>query len=269
METIPVNGLTLIFDTDEKDTAEIIRRACEQSIPHIHKYTGLDTPKDCRIYVMTSWFQFFFHSTPWYWRILLILSMPLWILRVRKIWEYAGGWTQRYGKRCAVGVKPPRLVRMGDKSIGERIFIKEENIETKLQMVTCHELVHAFTSYLKLPMWLNEGLAQVIVDRVFNKSTVIYDTVEILDKRAHYSNPGRYRKLRIEDKDMLIYHYVRGYWITRYIKETQPELLKSLLSQHYSHRMLESKVASAYGMKLKDFWQKIDGIVVSYFSKFQ
>jgi hypothetical protein len=31
METVPVEGLTLFFDADERDAAEIIRRACEKA----------------------------------------------------------------------------------------------------------------------------------------------------------------------------------------------------------------------------------------------
>ena len=33
------------------------------------------------------------------------------------------------------------------------------NLLEKIQHLTCHELVHACTAHLRLPFWLNEGIA--------------------------------------------------------------------------------------------------------------
>lgn len=265
METISIDGLTLFFKAEERDAAELIGEACQRSIRLIHQCWGLDTPKDCRVYVMTSWLHFVFHSAPWAWQVLLGASLPLWYFRVRKMWAYAGGWTQPYGQRVAVGVKPPRLIQLADRSIGARIFVREEDIDTKVRQITCHELVHAFTAHLKLPMWLNEGLAQVTVDRFAGKPAVRSETIEVLARSSGRASPGRYWRLRPGDKDALVYHYVRGYWITRYLQETRPELLQDMLSQRYRHRVLESKLATVFGMSRAEFWHKIDGIVVSHF----
>ncbi len=43
MEAMPVNGLTLFFDAEEREAAELIRRACEKSVRLIHECWGLDT----------------------------------------------------------------------------------------------------------------------------------------------------------------------------------------------------------------------------------
>ena len=51
--------------------------------------------------------------------------MPFWFLRVKKIWRFAGGWTQRYARWSAIGVKPPRLIKQGDRTLGERLFVEE------------------------------------------------------------------------------------------------------------------------------------------------
>ena len=265
METTSIADLTLFFDAHERDAAELIRHACERSVQLIHECWGLDTPRDCRVYVMTSWLHFVFHSAPWHWRILLGLSMPLWVLRISKTWNYAGGWAQRYGKRRAVGVKPPRLIQLADTSIGDRVFVAEDDLSEKVQHVTCHELVHAFAAHLKLPMWLNEGLAMVTVDEFAGKPTVRPETLETLKRSSHETSPGRYRKLRVGDQDALVYHCVRGYWLTRYIKDTRPELLKSLLAQRHTHTALESQVAAALGMSDQEFWPTIDRVVASHF----
>jgi len=137
METMAVDGVTLFFDAREREAAGLVRDACEKSIRLIRECWGLDTPADCRVYVMTSWLHFVFHSSPWPWRILLGISMPLWYYRVKKTWPFAGGWAQRYGKRRAVGIKPPRLIQQADRAMGELIFIQEADISEKMQHVTC------------------------------------------------------------------------------------------------------------------------------------
>jgi hypothetical protein len=174
---------------------------------------------------------------------------------------------QQFGKRRVIGVKPPWLVQLSDKSMGERIFVQIDDVDTKVQLVTCHELTHAFASHLKLPMWLNESLAQITSDKFLGEPTVRSDTLQTLTSSSCGTGPGRYQKARVSNPDALVYHFVRGYWITRYMQDTRPDLLKSLLAQRYPHKVLETQVATAYGMGYEEFWEKIDGIVVSHFGQ--
>jgi hypothetical protein len=198
---------------------------------------------------------------------MLAASIPLWNFRVRKLWRLAGGWVQRYGTRLAVGIKPPRILRQADRSIGAQIFVQEKDIGEKVKQVTCHELVHAFTAHLRLPLWLNEGLAMVTVDEFAGEPTVRFETVESLDEPARGSGPESYRSVQRKNMDALVYHVVRGYWLTRYIMETQPDLLQGILAQRHSHGVLEGKVATALGMDREEFWRRIDGIVASHFKQ--
>ncbi|MBN1976075.1 MAG: hypothetical protein JW918_01635 [Anaerolineae bacterium] len=268
MKTKPIDGLTLFFDSRERDAAELIGQACEQSVEIIHACWGLDTPEDCRVYVMTSWLRFLFHAPPWPYRILVAATLPLWYFRARKLWALAGGWHQQFGQRRAVGVKPPHLLQLADTRIGKRIFVQEDDLRAKVQRNTCHELTHAFTSHLGLPMWLNEGLAMVTVDRFAGKPTIKRETLQALAQPPQDTSPGRYRQLRGEDMDnLMFYHCVRGYWLTRYMQDTQPDLLQDLLRQKHSHGGLESKVAAAYGMEPGEFWKSIDAIIVSHFKE--
>jgi hypothetical protein len=267
VERTTVDGLTVFFDADERDAAELIGRASAQSAELITRLWGLETPGDCRVYVMTSWFRFLFHSAPPYLWPVLVLLMPFWLGRVRQLWRVAGGWAQRWGRRRAVGVKPPRLMEIADTSIGSRIFVKGENIEEKVENVTCHELVHAFSGHLRLPMWLNEGLAMVTVDRYLEKQTVRGDTLDLVERWTGERDPARYRKMRITSPDAIVYHYARGYWITRYLEETRPELLEELLRRRSGNRRLERRVASAFEMKPPEFWRTIDATVVNHFRR--
>jgi hypothetical protein len=181
------------------------------------------------------------------------------------MWIYAGGWVQRYGRRIAVGIKPPRLIEVSDRSMGELIFYPEEDPSRKLESVTCHELTHAFTSHLKLPMWLNEGLAMVTVDGMAGKPTVRSETLDTLRSSSGQSGLGSYGRLRAGDTQGLVYHTVRGYWITRYIDEVRPGLLGRLLTQRRSHSVLEAEIASEFGQDRSEFWSSIDGVVVPHY----
>jgi hypothetical protein len=267
MEARPIDGLTLFFDAEHREAAELIGRACEQAVRLIQARLGLSAPEDCRVYVMTSWPQFLFHAAPWHWRILLGLTVPSWHAKVKRLWTLAGGWQQQYGRRRAVGVKPPHIWRLADTSIGERIFVQEDSVEEKVRRTTCHELTHAFTAHLRLPMWLNEGLAMMTVDEFAGKPTVQPQTLATLTRSSEDTGPGRYRKVQQMSADALVYHTIRGYWLTRYIEDTQPNLLRGLLQQRQCHAKLENKVATAYGMGPAEFWRGINGVIVSHFEE--
>jgi len=101
------------------------------------------------------------------------------------------------------------------------------------------------------------------VDHFFERPTIKSDTIETLHRLPSTTNGAR--KLDLKDPDAVVYLYVRGYWLTRYIEETRPELLKSLLAQRYSHNELERKIASAYGMERQRFWREMDGTVAAHF----
>jgi hypothetical protein len=140
---------------------------------------------------------------------------------------------------------------MGDWSLGERFFEPEEDINQKVQQVTCHELVHAFTAHLRLPVWLREGLAIVTVDHLVGKATVRAETVAMLEESPDEGH-GRHRK---PDWEALVTETVRGYWTTRYIAETKPQQLKRLLRERHKHRELERELARAYGLEGDEFWR--------------
>jgi hypothetical protein len=260
-----IGPLSVIYRAGEREAAGIVADACLQSIQLITETWGLKVPADCRVYVMTSWREFMFDSAPWHWRLLMAITLPLWFSRVRSLWRFAGGWTQRYGTRLAVGVKPPRLMSSADKSIGERIFVHEDDVTEKVRHVTCHELTHAFVAHLRLPSWLNEGLAMVTVDRFFGKATVHRDTLALLGRPARPGRPREAARLNVADKGAIVHHYVRGYWIARYLAETNMELLRELLSARTTHRQLESRIAAGLGVTSGALWTEVDSILLSHF----
>jgi len=180
MKSITIGNVALVYDPGEQGTADLIGGVCEKAIQLAQENWGLEPPEDCRIYVMTSWLGFVFQSAPWPWRILLGATMPFWGFRARRTWLYSAAWTQRYGRRVAIGVKPPRLLAQSDRNIantGVRMFVEEKDMKANVQHVACHELVHACSAHLGLPTWLNEGIATVTVDRFLARPTIRQETL--------------------------------------------------------------------------------------------
>jgi len=263
MKTETIAGLRLFYYPEEHEAAHLIQAACERSVPLICQRWGLPLPEDCRVYVMTSWPAFLFHAAPWLWRGLLALTLPLVARRASTIWPYAGGWALVFGRRRVVGVKPPRLLQTSNTNIGEQIFVAGLDPSDKVQSITCHELTHAFTFHLKLPTWLNEGLATLAMEHYLDRRIVREENLETL--AAHPPARSGRGIPRVDNPQALITVYARGYWLTRFIEETRPELLRDLLSKRRGQKELEEKVASAFGKDRESFWKEIDGDLRSRF----
>ena len=157
-------------------------------------------------------------------------------------------------------------MQVSDQSMGLEIFVSDEKIEDKVRSVTCHELTHAISDHLQLPAWLHEWLAMVTVDHFFGRPTVQAETLEILAKSAG-EPPVRGRRIGVHDKDALIYTYVRGYWLTRYLEETKPKLLQELLQEPRPQNEMETMLAAAFELSYNVFWKQIDNALVEHFQQ--
>ena len=264
MQSRIINGITVIFDPGDQDTAELICETTDTALQLIQESWGLGKPEDCRIFVMTSWWGFFFQSAPWLWRIFLFITLPVWCFRARRTWPYSAAWTQRYGRQVAIGIKPPRLLDISDKSIGLQMFVEEKDPKIKVRHLTCHELTHACSAHLKLPAWLNEGLASVTVDRYLQKQTIRTDTLELVQSFTPKGRPATYRELSQLSGKAIAYHAVRGYWLVRYLEERCSGLLKRLFSSPQAARTVEQDIARELGVDPGGFWGKIDDMLVAH-----
>ena len=266
MKATTLHRIPILFEQQDADATEVIKTAAERSTEILQEKWGLQMPDDIRIYVMTSGQSFIFKSAPWFWQVILVPTYPLWIWRVNRFWRIAGGWVQRYGSRYAVGIKPPRLLEVADSSLGKRIFVQEDDLEIKVEHITCHELTHGFTAGLRLPAWLNEGLAMVTVDQYAGHQTVLQETLTTLVDDSRAVSPQEYRRLDLKDHDGLIFLYSRGYWITRYFDETQPALLRQILQERRKKGEIILRLSDAVGLQPDKFWAEINQIVFSHFN---
>ncbi len=265
MKSSTISGVTVVADPAEQNTVDLIGSACARAIQLSQEMWGLGAPEDCRIYVMTSWLGFVFQSAPWPWRILLGATMPLWCFRARRTWPYSAAWTQRYGRRVAIGVKPPRLLEQSDRSIGVRMFVEEKDMKVNVQHVTCHELVHACSAHLRLPTWLNEGIATVTADRFLERPTIREETLEFMRDFLPKGTPPTYRELSRMGGEAIAYHGMRGYWLVRYLEEKSPGFLRRMFSLRRDARAIEREMIIELGMEPGSFWSEIDDVLVSHF----
>jgi len=264
MNTRPIRILSLHYQPGEEAVADLIEDACEKTLDLIHDLWRLKAPDQCRVYVMTSWPRFLFHAAPWYWRIYLALTLPLRFSHIRKLWKIAGGWALRYGPRLAIGIKPARLLDEIEPALRDRIFIRRTP-EDWVRHNTCHELVHACSDHLRLPTWLHEGLAMVSVDCFAGIHTVKPETMEALEKQLVSDKIRKGSRSLTTSVDELIYMAVRGYWITRYLFETKPELLREQLTRPQSRSTLENELAAGLQIPQGEFMEQIDRNVISHF----
>lgn len=266
MESKTVDHVMVVYDPAERETADLIASACERALQLAREIWGLEPPEDCRIHVMTSWLGFVFQSAPWSWRILLGATVPFWAFRARRTWPYSAAWTQAYGRRVAIGVKPPRLLAQSDRSIGVRMFVEEKDMRVNVQHVTCHELVHACSAHLRLPTWLNEGIATVTVDRFLGKPTILQETLGFMRDYLPKAAPPTYRELSRMGGEAIAYHGTRGYWMVRFLEDQRPGFLRRLLAQRQDHQAIERETAAELGLDPERFWAEIDGLVADHFA---
>jgi hypothetical protein len=265
MVRMQAGKLGIEFDPEDAGIAEVTAEACDQVLGLVKAGWGLDPPSRCRLYVMTSWRDFIFRSAPWPWKVMLALYYPLWSGRVQRMWPISAGWTQRYGRRIAIGIKPPRLLDLSDKSVGVHMFVEEPDPVAKVRHLTCHELTHAASAHLRLPAWLNEGLATVTVDRFMGKATIRQESLDLLRRFQPKAPPPSYRALPRFRGETLAYHAVRGYWIVRLLEEAHPGFVPSLLTSRQSAAWIERQVATRLGLGPAGLWTQIDAHVEAHF----
>jgi hypothetical protein len=265
MDTRTISGLTLYYDPVEKEAADQLLAAAERSIQTITSSWLLPVPEDCRVYLMDSWPSCVFLGAPLGTQLVLGITLPLWYRDYKMRWTYAGGWSQRYGKRQVVGIKAPRLIADTPDAMGESLFVKEEDPAQKFLSIVCHELTHACSAHLVLPGWFNEGLAMVSVDYCLGKQTVLSSTIDLLDAGGNGGDPAERLNMKTQSREQIILLYVRGYWLTRYLAENYPELVKGLLGETTSSPDFEARIAGELNIAQDMFWQQIDPILVKHF----
>ena len=181
-----------------------------------------------------------------------------------RMWNVVVGITLR-SEPPAVLIKPPRVLAEADIRIGEKLFRKFDEVNDRVRATTCHELVHAYASRRRLPIWLNEGIAMLTVDRLFGFTTLKPETLELFGAE---SQPIRsYRALpRLADAQVVSL-YARGYWLARYLHEQHHEELQRVLAKRMAIGVSDPTAAAIFRAEGKNPWAGIDKTVQEYFRR--
>jgi len=145
--------------------------------------------------------------------------------------------------------------------------VEEKDMKVNVQHVTCHELVHACSAHLRLPMWLNEGIATVTVDRFLGRQTIREETLELMRGFLPKAAPPTYRELSRMGMEAIAHHGMRGYWLVRYLEEQHPGFLRRMFSLRRDPKAIEQEMIIELRMEPGRFWSEIDGVVVNHFEK--
>jgi hypothetical protein len=172
----------------------------------------------------------------------------------------SAGWFQRYGKLCLIAIKPLRdfeKMNLTNHQLYTPMTARERFSNTLV-----HELTHAFTAHLKLPLWLNEGIALLTAEKALGYGTVKKETLEYLTTPQNLSSYYQLAKLSNEN---FFYQYAKGYWLTRYLLEKHEDVLKQLLSKGKFNSIINRNVNKLFNNQTSDpiIRQHFLGAVVS------
>ena len=197
-------------------------------------------------------------SNPFYARPAWWLMRRLTPRRLDGVWRWVSGWTLKYLDRTIIAIKP--LDVLGATIRASRApFFTAASLPQRLQRCAVHELTHACTPQLFATPWLNEGIATLSVDRYAGRATVSADS---LSRLMPAKPPTAYRKLgRLTDTEIAGF-YSLGYWLTRYLFETQTDMLRDWIKRP---RGLEPKLARVLGTKKQDLWRAVPELLKTYF----
>lgn len=238
-------GIPIIHSSEHAEVAATMAEAVEKTVSVVARYWNLSIPKGCEVHVLTNFEVFVNQTVPKRLRWLVSLTKPLWRRRAERAFMLSGGWMIPWRGCPSVGVKPPELLAQSKLKLGERLFVRVPNLWEKIQHLTCHELVHACTAHLRLPFWLNEGIAMRAVDHMVGYPTVLKETRSIIQFDESFLSSRSYRRLKPSDYDILIQLYATGYWVTRQLEEKNPSILVDLLKRKRSVREVTRIIGSA------------------------
>lgn len=249
-KTIETAGVPIYFEESDRDTARVVADTVSQTMRIVMDRWALPIPASCRVYVLTTWEAFLSDSVPFWLRLPVWLCRPLWHSRVNRAHELAGGWMLPWPGRPCVGVKTPEQLSKTKLTLGDRLFKPVANSVEKVRHITCHEFTHACSAHLRLPPWLNEGLAMRAVDHLVGHGTVMEETREVAEIDPIAVDSRAYRRISVNDHDTLIRLYAAGYWATRRIDEESPDRLAQLLSKRRPRSELEGICREILGAHL-------------------
>jgi hypothetical protein len=238
----------------DRDNETLLSEACCEAVNFLQKTWELSVPS-CHVYVTRKWQTIYLEQPPFLWKTVYKLGLSVFKdrrARLEKLWQRSAGWFERYGKLHLIAIKP--LQYFQSVNLGVSPLYQVMNAKQKFCNTLVHELTHAFTAHLKLPLWLNEGVALLAAEQALGYGGLKEGTLELLHtprKRISYLNLPN---LAGED---FFYHYAKGYWLTRYLEKHGG--LEFFLRRRRGYSRINKHIQKIFNH------QPIDKILYNYF----
>jgi hypothetical protein len=220
-----------------RDTESLLEEACCRAVEFLQNTWQLTVP-NCHVYVTTKWQTIYLEHSPFFWRTMYRLGLS--VLKHRRerletLWQRSAGWFQRYGKLHFIAIKP--LTYFQTVRLEHSPLYNPMNASQKFCNTLVHELTHAFTAHLNLPLWLNEGVALFAAEQALDYGGLKEGTLELLHRPRKTIGYFKLPSLAGED---FFYHYAKGYWLTRYLEEQGG--LEPLLKKRHTYSTINKHV---------------------------
>ncbi len=264
---LKIDEITLIYSKKDEVESKLIGEAIAETVKVLKNTWDLNIPENCKVEIMRSPMKLLFKYNPWWKKIILALFLPLVYPQVLKVWKMAGGWNIPYDDGPVVGIKPAGMLERTEESISNNYISDEKDPDLKIKQVACHELTHAFTAHLKLPMWLNEGLALYAVDLYFNRQTVEANTLRYLSSLRLETPEKRIEQSSRSGIEDILKRISFGYWLVRYLQENKNTVLNDILNEQQDEESIKASISGSLGISEENFWQEAGGMLMEYFDR--
>jgi hypothetical protein len=230
-----------------RETESLLGEACCRAVDFLQNSWQFAIP-NCQVYVTPRWQTIYLEQPPLVWKMMYRLGLS--ILKNRRerletLWQRSAGWFQRYGKLNFIAIKPLAYFQMV--RLEQSPLYKPMNAPQKFSNTLVHELTHAFTAHLKLPLWLNEGVALLAAEQALGYGGLREGTLELLHNPRKSISYFKLPSLAGED---FFYHYAKGYWLTRYLEEKGG--LETLLKKRHTYLTINKHIQKLFNNQPTD-----------------
>lgn len=224
-----------------RDTESLLSEACCRAVDFLQSTWQFAIPQ-CHVYVTPRWQTIYLEHPPIIWKTAYKLGLS--ILKNRRerleaLWQRSAGWFQRFGKLHFIAIKP--LAYFQTINLQQSPLYKPMNAKQKFSNTLVHELIHTFTAHLKLPLWLNEGVALLAAEQALGYGGLRETTLELLHTPRKTISYFKLPNLAGED---FFYHYAKGYWLTRYLEEYGG--LEPLLKKRHAYSTINKHIQKLF-----------------------
>ena len=272
VKSMAVKGLEIFCEKSDEDSIGIVENAYVCTAEVMEECWGLDYKDIVPFYISRQCPEIkgVFDGVRWcncvklFYQFLFVTPFRI-IFFLRMLIQSSAMVLQSRDNRPLVWVKPWDEIESGQVLFTASFFNGDfSKRERNIEYITCHEIAHVFFDHLKLPRWLNEGLAMIMVDRYYKIDVVKEQSIGLL-RVLYERSASKIRKN--EARNYFSNFHIPWYWVTRFIVEEYPELIEDFMKNKQSSIEIEKKIADILGIKRKIFWKEISQLVHWHYSR--